>query len=191
MKRMSTGQFIATPEGEKTPKMLEVEERLGRTLEKDFQEYYIEKRWGQKRLANRWQVQRALIFGTNLRGGRRSWSQMLNLSVRREDGKVASRKAESISQSKCEICNEYEIALDNAHWVSDRDGGSSASNNILHLCPNCHRKLDRHNSAITEKARQILLFREARRILETRKDTEAKQRKLLQICEGIINRKPI
>jgi hypothetical protein len=49
--------------GIKTPRMLEVEARLGRTLEDDFREYYVEKGWGQKRLSGRWGVTRAAIFG--------------------------------------------------------------------------------------------------------------------------------
>jgi hypothetical protein len=33
--------IVRTPQGEKTPKMLEVEKRIGRTLEIDFQENYL------------------------------------------------------------------------------------------------------------------------------------------------------
>jgi hypothetical protein len=83
MKRASTGQFLPTPKGQKTPKMKEVERHLGRTLEEDFHEYHLEKGWGQKRIANRWGVPRNLIFSTSTRGGRRSWVTMLDLPVRR------------------------------------------------------------------------------------------------------------
>jgi len=74
---------MPTPPGKKTPKMLEVEKKIGCSLEEDFNEYYIKKKWGQKRLAKKWRVGRNLIFGKNLRGGRRSWSQMLDFHVRR------------------------------------------------------------------------------------------------------------
>jgi hypothetical protein len=190
MKRKSTGQFMPTPEGEKTSKMLEVEAYLGRTLEEDYHEYYIEKKWGQKKMANRWKVARGLIFGLNKRGGRRSWVQMLDLPIRNET-EVEDRKADSISQPECEICGESETVLDNAHWVSDSNGGKSSSFNILHLCPNCHRKLDRMDSITTEKARQTLLFREVRKIIESGGDMVAKQKKLVRICEGIVNRTPL
>jgi hypothetical protein len=57
-----TGRFKATPAGVKTAKMLQVESKLGRTLEEDFEKYYVQEQWGQKRLANRWGVKRELIF---------------------------------------------------------------------------------------------------------------------------------
>ena len=82
MKRTSTGQFKPVPLGEKTQAMLKVEAKLGRTLEEDFREFHIEKGWGQKRIAQRWDTQRATIFAKNKRGSRRSWVQMLNLPVR-------------------------------------------------------------------------------------------------------------
>jgi hypothetical protein len=56
-----TKQFLRIPKGEKTPKMLEVEKRLGRKLEDDYREYYIEKKWGQTKMANRWLVPKGVI----------------------------------------------------------------------------------------------------------------------------------
>src|SRR5215472_2196456 len=58
--------------------MLEVEAMIGTTLEDDYRTQYLYGDLGQKRLANRWGVGRPLIFG-DLRGGRRSWIQMLGL----------------------------------------------------------------------------------------------------------------
>ena len=99
-----TGRFQLTPPGEKTPRMRQVEKTLGRTLEEDFQEYYVEKGWGQKRLAARWGVQRPTIFATNPRRGRRSWVQMLHLPVRRSDR--TPRQQERGCESGCEICGK-------------------------------------------------------------------------------------
>jgi len=82
MERNAKGRFKPIPQGRKTPKMLEVEKKLGCTLEEDFYKYYGDKKWGQKRLAKRWGVGRNLIFGKSLKGNRRSWTQMLNLPIR-------------------------------------------------------------------------------------------------------------
>jgi hypothetical protein len=51
-----SGRFLPTPTGVKTPKMHEVEERLGKTLEKDLREKYHERGWGQKRISQSWGV---------------------------------------------------------------------------------------------------------------------------------------
>jgi hypothetical protein len=189
MNSKNTGQFLPTPPGQKTPKMREVEVRLGRTLEDDFREYYTDKGLGQKRLANRWGVQRNLIFGTNLRGARRSWATMLNLDVRRLNAESASGVSPSQSKLTCEICNAFETFLDGAHWISNRDGGGTQSYNILRLCPNCHRKLDRDDPTTTILAMETLLFREAKRIVETGRDTKAKRHELARVCEAIISRR--
>jgi hypothetical protein len=47
-------QFRGHTVGVKTPRMLKVEARIGRTLEVDFADYYVEQGWGQKRLSKRW-----------------------------------------------------------------------------------------------------------------------------------------
>jgi hypothetical protein len=186
MKRDAKGRFTPTPSGKKTPKMLEVERKLGCSLEEDFYEYHIKKGWGQKRIANKWGVKRNLIFAKNLRGGRRSWSQMLNLPVRRlESEKTApsKRRAET-----CEICSESEVALVRAHWVGNADGGSSRSFNILKLCPNCHSKLDGGDPETTKKAQQVLLFREVKKIVEDGGDIDSKRKRLVEICRAILER---
>lgn len=184
MKRANRGQFLSTPQGQKTAKMLEVEGRLGRTLEEDFREYHIEKGWGQKRIAKRWRVQKNLIFATNLRGGRRSWATMLNLPVRRLEQETVPQRSEGAH--KCEVCQEFDNYLDNAHWIADRDGGGRQSFNILRLCPNCHRKLDRDDPLTTERAKEILLFREMKRIVETGRASKAQ---LVRVCEAIVTRR--
>ena len=188
MKRTNTGRFLPTSKGQKTPKMLEVERRLGCSLEEDFKEYHIEKGWGQKRIANRWGVQRNLIFSTYKRGGFRCWAKMLNLPVRRLDQTTDLPIAVSNSKRVCEVCEEFERYLDEAHWISNRDGGGKQSFNILRLCPNCHRKLDRDDPATTKHAKEILLFREAKRIVETGRDSNTKRNELVRICEAIITR---
>ena len=165
--------------------MLEVEARLGRSLEEDFQEYYIEKGWGQKRLANRWGVGRNLIFGRVLRGGRRSWAEMLDLPVRT----IARTALRAVRATRpcCEICGWSEGPLDGAHFVPRAAGGPGGWN-ILQLCPNCHRLLDSGSPEILQAAKEVLLKREAGRILEeVRDDTEARRR-LLWIAERVVNR---
>lgn len=191
MKRTASGRFTPTPPGEKTPRMLEVQKKLGRTLEEDFNEYHLKKKWGQKRIANRWGVPRGLIFARSLKGGRRSWVQMLNLPVRRLDGKPVSQKQVGAAIEACEICSKSDVSLDKAHWVSAAEGGSNKSFNMLKLCPNCHRRLDRGNSEITEEARRILLFREARKLIEGSGGSEFKRKRLAELCRAILERKPL
>ena len=181
------GRFKPTPEGVKTPKMLEVEKMIGSSLEKDFEEYHIKKGWGQHRLAKRWGVSRSLIFSTTMRGGRRSWVEMLKLNTRRIVGNAPAKPQPKLV---CELCNAPESSLDRAHWVSHRDGGSASAYNILNLCPNCHRRLDRDDEKTKSTCREILLFRESRRIIEGSGGHEAKRRKLVDMAKAILERKP-
>ena len=188
MQRTKTGQFLPTPKGQKTRKMLEVEQELGRTLEEDFREYHIEKRWGQKRIADRWGVPRGLIFSNNLRSRRRCWATMLNLPVRRLEQQADLQSRASDRKLTCEVCGRLEN-LEAAHWIRHAEGGGRQSFNILRLCPNCHRKLDRDDPITTERAKEILLFREAKRIIEKGQGSNAKLKELVRVCEAIITRK--
>lgn len=74
-----TGQFLPIPKGQKPPKMIEMEKKLGLDFKQDFYENYFNGELGQKRFAQRWGVSKNLIFANNLRGGRRSWVQILDL----------------------------------------------------------------------------------------------------------------
>lgn len=181
-----TGRFLQTPKGQKTQKMLEVEKRLGKTLEKDFEEKHLKLGWGQKKIAQSWGVPRNLVFSLNHRGGRRSWAQMLGLKVRR-----FSAKPPTIRNKKqtCEICGKHDVTFDKAHWIARRDGGDATTSNILLLCPNCHRKLDRDNKKITEQAREILLFREVKKLTEGKTSNAVLRRKLFELSEQIIHRR--
>lgn len=184
-----TSRFQRTPEGQKTPKMVEVERRLGRTLNEDFREYYLEKGWGQRRLSKRWGVLPNTVFVSRPRNGFRCWAEILNLTVRRTDEQMSVNSAASERTLTCEVCEEFETHLDRAHWISNEEGGGTQSFNILRLCPNCHRKLDRDDSATTERAREILLLREAKRIIETGRDSATKQKDLVRVCQAIITRR--
>jgi hypothetical protein len=183
------GQFMPTPSGVKTALMLAVEKKLGCSLEEDFRLFYTEKGWGQKRLATRWGVKRATIFTTARRGNRRCWAEMLGLNVRRtaDDQPRAQRQDEMA----CEVCGVAGLRLDGAHWVAAAAGGSAASYNILKLCPNCHRKLDRDDIEAVGACREVLLFREAKKLIETGKDTPAKRRRLVELMRAILNRQAV
>jgi hypothetical protein len=180
-----TTQFKRTPAGTKTDRMLQVEAQLGRTLEEDYKEYYFAKGWGQKRLANRWGVARGLIFGV-LRGGRRNWVQMLDLPVKAPMA-VSVRRAVS---KACEICGVQNTVLEGAHWIAARDGGSTRADNILRLCPNCHKRLDLMEDAVTvRRACEVLLLRAAEAFLQSGSDRgEEAQRAFLALCARIIER---
>jgi hypothetical protein len=183
--KTSRKYFVRTPDGQKTPKMIEVEKKIGRTLEEDFQEYYVEKDWGQPRLAKRWGVGRVTIFYSVPRSGQRSWVEMLNLPMRRE---LPDKSLESIANPACEICGANDVGLDEAHWFADRHGGSTKSYNILKLCPNCHRKLDRDDPITIELCREKLLFREVKKLIE---DNSATPKRLRNLIEAILHRKQL
>ena len=189
MKRPLKGLFQRTPDGQKTPKMLEVERRLGRTLEEDFREYHLEKGWGQARIARRWGVRTNLVFVSNARTRNRSWAEMLNLPVRRMEDQSDQPNQEVSHALACEVCEEVGSHFDAAHWISAAAGGGTQSFNILRLCPNCHRKLDRDDPPTTERAREALLLREAKRIIEAGRDSREERKELVKVCQAIITRR--
>ena len=176
-----TGQFIPIPKGEKPPKMKDMEKKLGLDFIEDYKKCYLNGELGQKRFAQRWGVSRNLIFANSLRGGRRSWVQMLDLEKR---GNPTKQKGGKIKTKGCEICGKN-MSLDKAHWKKHTRGGSTKAENILNLCPNCHRKLDRGDKYTTEKGREALLFRETRKILDSR-ITDETPKNLLDLCTQII-----
>jgi hypothetical protein len=182
-----TGRFLPLAPGEKPPKMLRMEKLLGIKFERDYKELYLTGKLGQKRFANRWYVgNRSLIFSRSMRGGRRSWAEMLGLPLLNSPASVP----EDTRKLACEICGETEVPLDNAHWVENKDGGSTKSYNILKLCPNCHRKLDRGDSGTTELARAALLLRVSRKILNNRDaDTNIRKELLMRVEPIILNRR--
>ena len=179
-----SGRFLPTPKGMKTPKMQEVERRLGKTLEKDFQEKHHKLGWGQKRISQSWGVPRGLAFSLNMRGRRRSWAQMLGLDVRR------IKQQTSVTKNKrgCEICGKDDVTIEKAHWISNRDGGDATTTNIILLCPNHHTMLDSDDEKITEQTREILLFREVKKLTEGKVGNATLQKKLLKVAEQIIHR---
>lgn len=185
-----TGQFEPTPAGEKTAKMLEVERRLGRTIEEDFAEYYVKKKYGQKRLVQRWGVPRNIVFSMSMRGGRRCWVQMLGLPVRRS-GTQDSEPPHSLPPEECEICGADDLPLDGAHWVPVSSRGSNQSYNILRLCPNCHRRLDTGDQNTERAARSALLYRETCKLLDAPLSDSAKKTKLVELASAIMQRKPV
>jgi hypothetical protein len=178
-------KFVRTPTGEKTAKMREVEKRIGRTLEEDFQEYYVVKGWGYRRLGKRWGVDHNVICVSRKRSSFRSWVEVLNLPVRRES---SGKDSQIISSPTCEICGVNDVGLDEAHWFASTHGGSTKSYNVLKLCPNCHRKLDRDDPVTTELCREKLLFREVKKIIES---NSATPKRLKNLIEAILHRKQL
>lgn len=181
-----TGRFLPVPPGEKPSKMKEMEKKLGVKFEKDYKDLYLDCKMGQKLFARRWEVSsKSLIFSRNLPGSRRSWIQMLNLPFR--DLKKYHNNGSRDSKFYCELCKIKDISLDKAHWVENAKGGSSKSFNILNLCPNCHRKLDRGDGLIIDNARAVLLTREVRKLIDSEKDEMLLRKRLVELCEKILN----
>lgn len=181
-----TGRFLPLGNGEKSPKMLAREKELGVKFESDYKRQYLTGILGQKRFSRRWEVgNKSLIFGRNHRGGRRSWVQMLNLPIR-DDSKIINTPTEVVSSFICEICGTSDVPLDNAHWVENANKGATKTQNILRLCPNCHRKLDRADEITTENARETLLLRVVKRVLDSRHDEKNLKRELLEQVKPIV-----
>jgi len=177
-------KFVRTALGEKTAKMRGVEKRIGRTLEDDFHEYYVLKDWGYRRLARRWGVGHNTISVSRKRNGFRSWVEILGLPARRESS--SDNHSQTSVTASCEVCEIANLTLDDAHWVADKDGGSSKSHNILKLCPNCHRKLDRDDAQTFELCRERLLFREVKKMIE---GNTANPKRLRGLIEAILYRR--
>ena len=159
---MPKGQFQPNPPGQKTSKMQDVERKLGRSLEDDFDEHYVKQQWGQKRMADRWGVKRSLIFG-NLPGGRRSWAKMLGLPVRKENTDVAAPEKANQAGRSCSMCLTSDVSLDSAHWIPREEKGPSTWWNLISLCPNCHRRLDSRDDRTIAAVRVLLMSRAAQR----------------------------
>ncbi len=173
--------FRRTQAGHKTDRMLRVEARVGCSLEEDYRHYYLEKGWGQKRLADRWGVKRNTVFESNTRSRRRCWVEMLNLPTRRPQEATESVRS---TPQVCEACAESSAPLERAHWVPSSEGGPSSFENIILLCPNCHAKLDQlHDPSTVERVRAILLYRTAVRLVGAKGST-AEQ--FLITCRRII-----
>ena len=195
MERKPNGQFVAIPLDQKTEKMLEVEKRLGRTLEEDFDEYYIKRGWGQKRLASRWGVKRQLIFGYE-KSDRTSWIKRLNLTkrttlARREDTQspLMITPLDSITNKSCAVCHDPKLPTENAHWIPASSGGSRDSHNMIRLCPNHHKLLDLGDDETVEKVKEALLAKVIRKIVESGFNKSNNMKELIKKCETIIIRK--
>ena len=175
------------PKGQKTPKMLEIEKRIGCTLEEDYREHYTKKGWGQTRIAHRWRVPKVLIFFGNRRSNTPPWTERLGLEVRKQT--VVPAVAPQKEGTGCEICGADNVIAQRAHWIANHDGGSKKRFNIVRLCPNHHQLLDGGDPETTELSKQILLFREAKWIIETGPDGPEKQKELLRVSQAIITRR--
>jgi 5-methylcytosine-specific restriction endonuclease McrA len=175
--------------GVKTPRMLEVEARLGRTLEVDFREYYVEKLWGQKKLTQRWGVTRAAIFGRGETTDLKCWVQVLSLPIRREASSASLTGAKA--QLACEVCGLSDVPLEGAHWIAAAKGGNASPSNIIKLCPNCHTQLDlSEDSKTTAHAQAVLFARVARRFVDsTRSGNRDQQLAFVRLCKAIIERR--
>lgn len=180
------GKFKKIPDGQKTPKMLEVEKKIGKTLEQDYKEMYLSGKIGQKRLAQRWGVPRGLIFCETMRENRKCWVQKLNLS--KLDGSALQISKKTILQKGCEICGECRVFLDDAHWIAHAKGGGKERSNILKLCPNCHRLLDSNDPEIIKKGQKILLYREVEKIINSNEIAENKHEQLWILCNNIFSK---
>jgi hypothetical protein len=187
MDRLSNGRFKATPKGKKTKKMLEVEKQLGHTLEEDFKLYYIERGQGQKRIAQRWGVQRQLIFGHGPASKRRSWLEHLGLPKR-----ISEPVQDNLTfpDKSCAICHDSHFPTVGAHWVARGKGGSRKRHNIVKLCRNHHDLLDRGDVEIEEKVMELLLVNEARRLSEAGFYNNTAIKQFVSNCQSIILRKP-
>jgi HNH endonuclease len=183
----TTGHFLRTPVGTKTAKMLNVERDLGRTLEEDYREYYTQKHYGQTRMASRWGITKNLLFAKPA-PGRRNWVQMLNLPVRKNESDERNPNQSPAKGRECEACGIKLTSFDLAHWISRKDGGKSVFYNLLSLCPNCHRLLDRADQLTTETCRESLLIRSIRRLLNDEAATKEERHRLYHIVEQIVTR---
>src|SRR2546423_1657558 len=124
MRDSKTGQFLPIPKGQKTDKMRELEKWLDRTLEEDWDQYYIKQDHSQRQLANRWRHPRHLIFHSNHRGDH-SQCWMSKLGLPKKPKHSAASAASDQAKFRCEICGNDEVKPHNAHWIANKDGGGT------------------------------------------------------------------
>lgn len=178
-----TGRFLATPKGQKTQKMISMEKELGVSFEEDYKNQYLSGKLGQKRFSARWSCSRSLIFSSNLRRGRRSWIQMLELPKKNSELIMGNKGKLKL---KCEACGEETISLDGAHWVEKAKRGLDGSSNIAKICPNCHRKLDRNDLKTIEAVRSALMYRVVNGIILKGGSKDVVSLELIEKCTPII-----
>jgi 5-methylcytosine-specific restriction endonuclease McrA len=70
--------------------------------------------------------------------------------IRRTLTEAQKRKLERIAGFKCELCGKFlgEITPDTHHITPHAMGGSDKFNNLIVLCPNCHRRV--HEGKVTQ-----------------------------------------
>ena len=135
--------------------MLEVEKALGRTLEEDYTDFYINQKNGQKALAKRWGVSRGQIFRSTGKRGRQGWITILGLPKR--DGSTPSKSAK---KECCAICKVHDVTIQSSHWIENSNQGPALAWNLIGLCPNCHDKLDKQKEKkITESCRKLIIYK--------------------------------
>ena len=160
----TTGRWISYEKGIKTERQKSLEEKLGHSLEEDWQIYYLGKEWGWRKMTQRWGLHRISLFGDGR--GRQGWVGHLGLKTRKEDAD-ASQIMKTKNPESCEICGESSAGVEESHYVRAKDGGPKDFFNILNLCPNCHKKLDAGNEKIAWIGKSILMER-AKKSYETR-----------------------
>lgn len=188
MRDNNTGQFLKTPKGSKTPKMLEVEKYLSElegkntTLEEDYKKYYIEKGWGQKKLADRWRASRGHIFGNHMKDGRQSWVKILSLTKRNA---TTSGNKKTNTKYICENCGD-DAPLHGAHFIPKAEGGSNKPFNIIKLCGSCHNKFDlRNDKKLHTSIMKTLLRREVLKIINSNDSLENQKDEIYKIVKYI------
>ena len=183
-----TGKFLRIKKGHKSPRMIEAEKLISKlvgrkiTLEKDYKNQYLEGNLGQKKLANRWQVGRGLIFGYP-RGGRRNWVKILNLPKKDSDKETLAQPRRS---RLCEICSD-DAPLHNAHWIPSSEGGPAKVWNLIKLCGSCHNKFDlRGAKELGLKILKTILKREVFKIYLNEKNEKYQKDKIYELYEKLI-----
>lgn len=141
IRQAETGRFQEIPFGQKTRRMKDVEQKLGRSLEEDYLEKYYYGDYGQKRLANRWSVERKAIFSKG-----RGWARRLGLPMKDDSeaiqGDILPLPVSRRSRDICAYCKISYVSPDGAHWVPAKLGSPNVVWNKLNLCSAHHKLLD-------------------------------------------------
>jgi len=180
-----TGRLL--PIEGKSDLMRRVEARLGRTLEQDYLEFYMTEGHSQRELAKRWGVNRHLVFERTMRGNRRCWVDWLRLP-RRDEKDVPDRKRAEASRCSLPGCNEADH-LDSAHWIAAASGGPTGWN-LVRLCPNHHRALDRGDPEVAKAVEKVALYQAVQSVLQDTKLAEPQKIETLHyVVRSVLARK--
>jgi len=65
-----------------------------------------------------------------------------------KNGRSAIIRAKKMRGGKCQLCGWDKATIDGHHKIAPQDGGKHILDNIILVCPNCHRMIHEYKITI-------------------------------------------